>query len=66
MNEQKVLLPRKATVSRQTKETKVEISLDLDGTGESRIQTGIGFFDHMLTLMARHGLFTLEIEAAGD
>ncbi|MHC1762431.1 MAG: imidazoleglycerol-phosphate dehydratase HisB [Negativicutes bacterium] len=66
MDDRKVLSPRKATVSRQTKETKVEISLDLDGAGESRIQTGIGFFDHMLTLMARHGLFTLEIEAAGD
>jgi imidazoleglycerol-phosphate dehydratase len=57
---------RVATVKRQTKETKVEVSIDLDGAGESRIQTGVGFFDHMLTLLASHGLLALEIEAAGD
>ena len=57
---------RKAIVGRQTKETKVKVSIDLDGTGESRIHTGIGFFDHMLTLLAKHGLFELEIESTGD
>ncbi len=44
----------------------MEISLDIDGVGESRIQTGIGFFDHMLTLFAKHGLFTLDVKATGD
>lgn len=57
---------RKATINRQTRETKVEVSIDLDGAGDSRIKTGIGFFDHMLTLFARHGLFTLDVQASGD
>ena len=61
-----VSLPRKAEVDRQTKETKVKVSIDLDGMGESRIVTGIGFFDHMLTLFAKHGLFDLEVTATGD
>ena len=58
--------PRKASVDRQTKETAVQISLEIDGTGESQIHTGIGFFDHMLTLFAKHGLFSLEVKATGD
>lgn len=57
---------REGFVSRQTQETRVNVSVALDGTGESRIATGIGFFDHMLTLFAKHGLFTLEIQATGD
>jgi imidazoleglycerol-phosphate dehydratase len=57
---------RKGFVSRQTQETKVDVSVSLDGTGDSCIATGIGFFDHMLTLFAKHGLFTLEIQATGD
>lgn len=57
---------REGFVSRQTQETRVDVSVSLDGTGDSRIATGIGFFDHMLTLFARHGLFTLEVQATGD
>ena len=57
---------RIATVQRDTKETKIRVRVDLDGTGSSKLQTGIGFFDHMLDQIARHGLIDLEIEAAGD
>lgn len=57
---------RTAMVKRQTRETNVEVSIDIDGDGESRINTGIGFLDHMLTLFAKHGLFTLEVKASGD
>lgn len=59
-------LPRKAKLRRQTSETLVEVFLDIDGNGDSTIRTGIGFFDHMLTLLARHGLLTLEVRAEGD
>ena len=52
--------------TRHTAETKIELSIDLDGSGESKIATGIGFFDHMLTLFARHGLFDLNVDAKGD
>lgn len=52
--------------SRATAETRIELSIDLDGSGESKISTGIGFFDHMLTLFSRHGLFDLTLEAEGD
>jgi imidazoleglycerol-phosphate dehydratase len=58
--------PRRATVQRDTKETKIRVSVDLDGTGASKLSTGIGFFDHMLEQIARHGLVDLEIEALGD
>jgi imidazoleglycerol-phosphate dehydratase len=58
--------PRTAMKSRTTKETDIRISLNLDGTGEHRIGTGIPFFDHMLAQIARHGHFDLEIEAKGD
>jgi len=57
---------RAAAISRQTAETKIELRLDLDGTGAAKIATGIGFFDHMLTLLAKHSLFDLEIAARGD
>jgi len=57
---------RTAELERMTKETKIRLSLDLDGTGESKIETGIGFFDHMLTALARHSLMDLTIEAKGD
>jgi len=57
---------RKASAARQTKETKVSVALDLDGTGKSEISTGIGFFDHMLDLFARHGLIDLAVKAEGD
>jgi imidazoleglycerol-phosphate dehydratase len=57
---------RTARVERRTKETQISAALDLDGQGKCSISTGIGFFDHMLTLFSVHGLFDLEIEATGD
>ncbi len=57
---------RIATVSRNTGETQVQVRLNLDGTGEHRIATGLGFYDHMLTQLAVHGLFDIEIQAQGD
>ncbi len=57
---------RKSTIERQTSETDIRIELDLDGKGQSNIETGIPFFDHMLTLLAKHGLFNISIEAKGD
>lgn len=57
---------RTAKVERRTKETEILIELDLDGKGEARINTGIGFFDHMLELFAKHGLFNLTVQAKGD
>ncbi|MEB3287014.1 MAG: imidazoleglycerol-phosphate dehydratase [Vampirovibrionales bacterium] len=58
--------PRKSTVSRQTKETQIALSLDLDGKTASSIQTGLPFFDHMLTAFACHGRFSLNVDAVGD
>ena len=66
MSTQKRTGPRSAQVSRKTKETDIRIRLDLDGSGESRISTGIPFLDHMLELFARHGLFDLELKCRGD
>lgn len=57
---------RKAQIERATKETKIRVEIDLDGTGASAIKTGIGFFDHMLESFAKHGAFDLKIEADGD
>ncbi len=57
---------RQADISRNTLETKIRVALDLDGTGISRLGTGIGFFDHMLDQVARHGMIDLTVEAAGD
>ena len=57
---------RQATISRQTKETTVSLTLNLDGRGRAEIETGIGFLDHMLTLFASHGLFDLRVQTAGD
>jgi imidazoleglycerol-phosphate dehydratase len=57
---------RIATVSRKTAETDISIVLAIDGTGASKISTGVGFFDHMLTLFAKHGLFDLTVKAKGD
>ena len=56
---------RVASVSRKTGETDIKIKLDIDGTGKSDINTGIGFFDHMLDSFARHGLFDLEVSVNG-
>jgi imidazoleglycerol-phosphate dehydratase len=58
--------PRIAEVSRNTAETKITVKLNLDGTGAARLSTGIGFFDHMLDQIARHGLIDLDIQAEGD
>jgi imidazoleglycerol-phosphate dehydratase len=57
---------RTATLERQTSESKVRVSLDLDGVGRAQVSTGVGFFDHMLTAFAKHSLIDLEIESAGD
>lgn len=57
---------RTAEISRATSETQIRIRLDLDGTGQGRIATGIGFLDHMLTALCRHSLIDMEIEAKGD
>lgn len=57
---------RTANRHRKTAETAIDLSIDLDGSGDSKISTGIGFFDHMLTLFSRHGLFDLNLDAKGD
>ena len=57
---------RTADISRQTSETQIQIKLDLDGTGQHEISTGVGFLDHMLTHLAVHGLFDLTVQAKGD
>ena len=57
---------RTASVSRVTAETRIQVAINLDGSGQSRLSTGIGFFDHMLDQIARHGLIDLDITAEGD
>ena len=57
---------RMVTIERNTKETKIRLSLDLDGSGQARPDTGIGFFDHMLDGFARHGFFDLDVSVDGD
>ena len=59
-------VPRKASVTRKTKETKIKLSLNLDGSGKTSINTTVGFLDHMLMLLAAHGRFDLELKAEGD
>ena len=58
--------PRTAEVSRNTAETRITVKINLDGTGQAKLSTGIGFFDHMLDQIARHGLIDLDIHAVGD
>ena len=58
--------PRVAEVTRNTAETQIRVRVSLDGTGQAKLSTGIGFFDHMLDQIARHGLIDLEIDAKGD
>jgi imidazoleglycerol-phosphate dehydratase len=57
---------RKASIARRTAETNISVSLTIDGQGKSSIETGVPFFDHMLTLFAKHGLFDLNVTAKGD
>src|SRR4051794_10418580 len=57
---------RTAELSRQTKETRIDLSIDLDGDGKSQVQTGVGFLDHMLDLLSRHSLIDLRVKAEGD
>ena len=57
---------RTASINRKTKETHVELTVNLDGEGSSNINTGVGFLDHMLDLLAKHALFDLHIKATGD
>jgi imidazoleglycerol-phosphate dehydratase len=59
-------MTRTAAVSRETSETSIDLTLDLDGDGDARVDTGIGFFDHMLEAFAKHGLFDLTVECDGD
>ena len=59
-------MARKALVERKTRETDIRLALDLDGVGRSKIQTGIGFLDHMLTSFATHGRFDLDVRCKGD
>lgn len=59
-------MDRTADISRQTKETKIRVALNLDGSGKTTAETGVGFFDHMLDLLGRHSLIDLDVKAAGD
>lgn len=59
-------MPRSARIQRDTAETKIRMQIDLDGTGVADLNTGIGFFDHMLTLFAKHSLIDVSLEAKGD
>jgi imidazoleglycerol-phosphate dehydratase len=59
-------MPRSAHIRRETAETRIDLTLDLDGNGRAEIATGVGFFDHMLTLLAKHSLIDLKVEAQGD
>ena len=53
-------MPRQATITRNTKETQITLALNLDGSGKSKVETGMGFFDHMLTLFAAHAMIDLD------
>ncbi|HEY2827369.1 MAG TPA: imidazoleglycerol-phosphate dehydratase HisB [Pirellulales bacterium] len=59
-------MPRTATIDRNTAETQIRVELNLDGSGVSNIATGVGFFDHMLTLLAKHAAIDLNVQAKGD
>src|SRR5919202_3579780 len=59
-------MARTARIRRETGETRIDLSLDLDGTGKAEVATGVGFFDHMLTLLAKHSLIDLTVQAEGD
>jgi len=57
---------RRAEVARETKETRIDVTVDLDGAGQAEVETGVGFLDHMLTHLGRHGLFDVTVTAQGD
>jgi len=59
-------MARTATIDRSTKETSIKLTLELDGRGEHQVESGVPFFDHMLTQIARHGFFDLQLDAKGD
>ena len=59
-------MPRTARIQRKTTETEIDLQLNLDGSGQAQVDTGVGFFDHMLTLLAKHGALDLAVKAAGD
>ena len=59
-------MARTATINRSTKETSINLTLELDGRGEHQVESGVPFFDHMLTQIARHGFFDLQLDAKGD
>ena len=59
-------MSRTARIERETNETRIQLALNLDGTGISKIQTGVGFLDHMLELLAKHGVLDLDVQATGD
>jgi len=59
-------MPRTARIERKTAETQITLQLDLDGGGRAQVATGVGFLDHMLTLLAKHGALDLDVQAAGD
>ncbi|NLE98591.1 MAG: imidazoleglycerol-phosphate dehydratase, partial [Propionibacterium sp.] len=59
-------MARTASRTRETAESRITVSLDLDGTGESNISTGVGFYDHMLTALSKHSLIDLDVQATGD
>ena len=61
-----MMAERKATVERNTKETQIKLALNVDGSGVANVETGVGFLDHMLDLLARHGLLDLNLKATGD
>ncbi len=59
-------MARTAHIERKTNETQIDLTLNLDGTGQHDLATGVGFFDHMLTHLSRHGLFDLKVKCVGD
>lgn len=61
-----LMMERKAEINRKTRETEINVKLKLDGTGNSQVETGVGFFDHMLELMAKHGLIDMQVFVKGD
>lgn len=66
LSRRRTKVSRRAEIERNTKETKIKIALELDGTGKAELHSGIGFFDHMLDGFARHGLFDLKVDVDGD